>query len=71
MRSNKCKTKISKLSFGQDSGKPHFIHVGDAIMIDPTYFDSQTKKALQSNKYKGGSKLYQKDLIVKELLNLQ
>ena len=40
-------------------------------MIDPTFFDPQTKRALHDRKYKGDSKLFQKDLIVKELLNLQ
>jgi hypothetical protein len=35
------------LHFGKESGNPYYVQVGNAIMIDPTFFDYKTKKALK------------------------
>ena len=41
-------------------------------MIDPTFFDYKTKKVMKYNSIKDSSNnLYQKDLIVKELMRLR
>lgn len=34
-------------SFGKESGQPYYVYVGNAIMIDPTFFDNRTKKAFR------------------------
>ena len=51
-------------SFGKESGQPYYVQVGDQIMIDPTFFDNQTKKAFRQKSLKESSNLYSKDIIV-------
>ena len=40
-------------------------------MIDPTFFDYKTKKALKHSQTKQNQKLYSKDLIIKQLMQMQ
>lgn len=61
--------KIS--SFGKESGNPHYVYVGNAIMIDPTFFDSKTKNYFKGKQMNLSDKVYQKEFILQELVNLQ
>jgi hypothetical protein len=57
-------------SFGKASGNPHYVQVGDAIMLDPTFLDDKTKKYFQGKQLNNVYKLYQKDMLLNELVNL-
>ena len=58
------------LQFGKDSGNPYYVQVGNAIMIDPTFFDYDTKKTFRQMQLKQDQKLYDKDFIINQLVQL-
>lgn len=39
--------------FGKETGNPYYVIIGDAVMIDPTFFDYKTKKVFWEKQMKG------------------
>lgn len=46
------------LHFGKEAGNPYYVQVGDAVMIDPTFFDYKTKKAFRGKQMQYNPNLY-------------
>ena len=51
---SKCKSKMVLSALGKETGKPYYVQVGNAIMIDPTFFDQKTRKVFQDKNIKQG-----------------
>ena len=52
-------------TFGKEAGKPHYVYVGNQLMIDPTFYNQKTKEVLMKQMGDFKSKLHFKDFYVR------
>ena len=63
-RKKSCSSKMTMSIYGKETGKPHYVYVGNQLMIDPTFYDYKTKSTLLKSTGNNKSSLPYKDFYV-------
>ncbi len=49
--------------FGKQTGNPFYVYVGNSLMIDPTFFNTQTKEVINQRGMKANPQFYTKEIL--------